>query len=77
MSTRTRLQSEMVGSSLDKQSCSKEGIVSMHNLRLNQKFLSLSVACDELENYFYEKLLSGHKMCVLPHLFYFLSNQLV
>ena len=33
--TRTRLQSEMVGSSLHKQSCSKEGIVSMRNLRLN------------------------------------------
>ena len=39
-----------------------------------------SVACDELENYIYEKLLSGHETCVLPHLcnyFYFLSNELV
>ena len=32
----------------------------------------LSAACDELENYFYEKLLCGHKTCSQPSLKFFL-----
>ena len=62
MGTHTSLQSEMVGSSLHKQSCSKKGIVYMHNL-IQVMTRVCSVACDELESYFYEKLLCGHKIC--------------
>ena len=63
MSTHTRLQSDMVGSSLHKQSCSKKGIVYMHKSRLNEVMARVrSVACDELKDYFYEKLLCGYKI---------------